>query len=184
MKKSFLAAVFFLCIMVISFSSCKTEHKIAVETNEPIKIEARIDIYLHATSIEDMVSGKAPIPEAETSQDKRGSSLYMIWKDFFGAKEAWAQDIPFKSYTKEIQDALERRKNRYQDIQNFINQGKAEEGSNGYLKPGENLSSDEKKIIKDENADRKFIYEELAKQNSMPLEKVEKAFGKVHSKKS
>ena len=57
MKKKLFSCFLFLTAVFFVMVSCKTEHKVAIETNKPIKIEARIDIYLHAVSIEDMVSG-------------------------------------------------------------------------------------------------------------------------------
>ncbi len=183
MKKKLFSCFLFLTAVFFVMVSCKTEHKVAIETNKPIKIEARIDIYLHAVSIEDMVSGKTSIPEAETPKENRESLLYRAYHILTGIKEAYAEDIPFQTVTQEIRDTLLRRKNRYQQIQDLISAGKAQENTKGYLVLAQNLSDAEKKVIDEENADRKFIYQELASQNNLTLTKVEQAFAKVHNKK-
>jgi len=180
MKKSTLFPVLLL-IMISMFliPACKTEHKIAVETPKPIKIEARIDIYLHATSIEDMVSGKTPIPEVDVPASERESLLFRI----FSINEACADEISFKSMTKEVQGIIVRRKDRFNAITSLINEGKAKEDDKGYLTPLSGLTDGESKLIEEENKDRKGLYKELAKQNDLPLEKVEKAFAKAHDGK-
>ncbi|MCK5707606.1 MAG: DUF1318 domain-containing protein [Candidatus Aureabacteria bacterium] len=170
-----------LLVSLFFISACKTEHKIAVETPKPIKIEARIDIYLHAASIEDMVSGKAPIPKTQTPDDKE-SFLNKIIKDVFFIKEATAEEISFKNMTKDMQELILRRKNRFSAIRTLIDQGKLKEGTNGYLIKTGDLADDEKKLMDEENNDRKSLYKELAKQNNLSLEKVEKAFAKAHDK--
>lgn len=180
MKKSNLFPVLLLAVIsMFLIPACKTEHKIAVETPKPIKIEARIDIYLHAASIEDMVSGKTPIPEADAPSSERESLLRRI----FFIKEACADEISFKKMTKEIKDIIVRRKERFDAITSLIGKGKAKENEKGYLTPLSGLTDGESKLIEEENQDRKGLYEELAKQNGLPLEKVEKAFAKAHDGK-
>ncbi len=183
MNRGKFLTVIFALYFVFFFSSCKTEHNVAVDVNKPIKIEARIDIYLHAETIEDMVSGKKPIPEAEDDKGKNESFLHRYIDFFFGVKEAYGAEIPFKKFTKEIRSAIERRKNRFSKIEKLKNSGKIKEGDNGYLVIIGKLNDDEKKLVKDENNDRKFIYLQLAKQNNLKLSEVEKAFGKIHKKK-
>lgn len=172
-------ALFGTVIFLFFISACKTEHKIEVETNKPIKIEARIDIYLHAESIEDMVSGKAPVPEADGSNNKE-SSLFRIL--FCLEKEAYAEGVPIKDFTESIRQIVLQRKDRFSQIEALINKGKVKEGAKAYLIGDKDLSPKQQKLIDDENADRKALYKELAKQNGLSLKEVEKAFAKIHEK--
>jgi uncharacterized protein YdbL (DUF1318 family) len=183
MKKIYFVFIMFSAFVLFFHFGCKTEHKVAIETPKPIKIEARIDIYVHAETIEDMVKGKVPIPEAQPEAKKPQSSLHILrWvSSFLGASEAYAQEIPFKTITDDIRKALQRRKERYAQIESLVSQNKASEGPSGYLVPGSGLSNDEQSLISQENNDRKFIYSELAGQNGISLGEVEKAFAKVHN---
>jgi len=160
---------------------CQTQHKIDVAVNKPIKVEARIDIYLHANTIENMVKGNVPLPEVNEKSEYRQS----FWRvpNLWGIKKAYAEEIPFKSITPEIRVALENRKNRYSKIQTLIDRSCVKEGPSGYLVSTGPLSQGEAVLLSQENKDRKFIYEELAEQNNLSLAEVEKAFAKVHAGK-
>ena len=113
-RKYFYEMIFVFAVMTAVLISCKTEHNVAVETPEPIKIEARIDIYLHAESIEDMVSGKAPVPEAKESDKNRESLLKRIMITL--EKEAFAHIITTDSMANTI-EIYKRKQKLFEDTQ-------------------------------------------------------------------
>jgi len=173
----------FVFMFIFMFASCKTQHNVSVDVNKPIKIEARVDIYLHAETIEDMVSGKEPIPDTPSKDNEKQSFLMNILRNTIEENCIWAAPIPFKNFTEEIKNTIIRRKNRFKKIKNLISSGKIKEGKKGYLVVVGKLDKKEKKLVEEENKDREYLYKELAKQNNMKLEEVEKAFGKVHTEK-
>jgi uncharacterized protein YdbL (DUF1318 family) len=181
MKYAGSAKLLVLLIVAVFFvPACKTEHKVAVETPQPIKIEARVDIYLHAESIEDMVKGKAPIPEAQSSEKPKESMLNRILNGLSPEKEAFAQEPAIKNFTDQIRAIVLRRKDRYPQIEQLIGQGKVKEGPKGYLVVTGGLGGGEQGLVDAENQDRRQLYTEIASQNGLTLQQVEEAFGRVH----
>lgn len=133
----------------------KTEHKITAH----ITIDVR-QIKEAASNIEDMVS--------KTPKTKPNSRL------FFGTLEAYAQTTQLKYLTPEIEEAIERRKSRYPQIEELLNEGAIGENNLGLLErrgKSDILSEEElEDIVSEENGDRMFIYESILRQNNLPQE--------------
>lgn len=168
-KKLLILVVLFL---VIGFGCyMKTEHKITAH----ITIDVR-QIKEAASNIEDMVSES---PKKETPKTKPNSRL------FFTPKEAFAQTTQLKYLTEEIKEAIERRKLRYSQIEELLNEGSIGEDNQGRLQIRQKsniISSEElKKIVSEENDDRMFIYQSILEQNNLPKEAlgdIQRAFAK------
>lgn len=173
---NFISFIIFASLFMCN-GGCKTQHKLDIDVNKPIKVEARIDIFVHAATIEDMVKGKIPIPEVQKPPQPQ---LHSFLTSFLEVKKAYAKELPFKEVNKEIRDALAKRKERYPKIKSFLSKGKVKEGMSGYLEIVSNLNKQEQKLVKEENKDRRFIYIELSKQHNISLKEVEKTFGAVH----
>lgn len=149
----------------------KTEHKITAH----ITIDVR-QIKEAASDIEDMVSGE---PKKGVPKTKPKSRL------FFSPKEAYAQTTQIKYLTPEIKEAIEKRKSRYPQIEELLNEGAIGENNQGLLEIREKsdiLASEElKNIISEENNDRMFIYQSILEQNNLPqevLRDIQRAFAK------
>jgi len=69
-------------------------------------------------------------------------------------------------------------------IEKLKKAGKVGETNRGYLKARVKLSPKEQALVKQENADRKFVYQYLAKRAGVPVEKVEKARAEQIRKRS
>lgn len=131
----------------------KTEHKITAH----ITIDVR-QIKEVASDIEDMVSDE---------KKKSNSKSFLI-------SEAYAQTTQIKYLTPEIKSAIERRKSRYSQIEELLDEGSLGEGNLGLLeiRGRSKIVSDEelKDIVSEENNDRMFIYTSILEQNNLPKE--------------
>ncbi|MFH1339207.1 MAG: DUF1318 domain-containing protein [Candidatus Omnitrophota bacterium] len=166
---------YFLAIVLLALSSgcyVKTEHKITAH----ITIDVR-QIKEAASSIEDMVSG-APVKK-EAPQTKPNSRLWVL------PREAYAQGAQLKYLTDEIKLAIEKRKARYSQIEQLLNEGSVGENNQGILeiRSSSQLLSDKelKNIVSEENNDRLFIYRSILEQNNLPremLKDIQAAFAK------
>ncbi|MBN2483186.1 MAG: DUF1318 domain-containing protein [Candidatus Omnitrophica bacterium] len=136
--------------------------RVNVETAKPLKVDInmRLDVYQHVVkdidSIEDQVYG---------NQEKKMNFL-MSWD------EAYAAD-----FSQDVQQAIERRKNRIDLIEEYFQNGYVGENRNGELTiidPGlpEDLKAQILPVIGKENEDRVIIYQATARKNNVPLSDV------------
>lgn len=152
-----------VCLFLVVGWGCymKTEHKITAH----ITIDVR-QIKEAASSIEDMVSGSPS--KKEPSKAKPNSRLW------FSPQEAYAQTAQLKYLTDEIKEAIERRKSRYPQIEELLNEGSVGENNQGLLEirqKSQVLSDKElKNLVSEENNDRMFIYRSIQEQNNLPKE--------------
>ena len=79
-----------------------------------------------------------------------------------------------ESIPEELRQIKERMKKRLPLIEKLKKAGKVGENNRGYLHPMVKLSKKELELVKQENADRKYVYTYLAKKVHVPVEKVEK----------
>lgn len=166
---------YFLATVLLALSlGCyvKTEHKITAH----ITIDVR-QIKEAASSIEDMVSGEPA--KKEVPQTKPDSRLWFL------PREAYAQGAQLKYLTDEIKLAIEKRKARYSQIEQLLNEGSVGENNQGILeiRSSSQLLSDKelKNIVSEENNDRLFIYRSILEQNNLPgemLKDIQAAFAK------
>ena len=152
-----------VCLFLMFGLGCymKTEHKITAH----ITIDVR-QMKEAASSIEDMVSGSPP--QKEPSRAKPNSRLW------FSPSEAYAQTTQLKYLTEEIKEAIERRKSRYPQIEELLDEGSIGENNQGLLEIRQKtqIFSDKelKNIVSEENNDRMFIYRSIQEQNNLPKE--------------
>lgn len=73
-----------------------------------------------------------------------------------------------------MSDARERRKARRAQVEQLVQAGTVEEGSDGYLVARGALDAAKAALMKAENADRKIGYEAIAKANGKTVEEVAK----------
>lgn len=169
--RPFAVAILVICLVFVA--AC-TRHRVELEANEPIviRVEARVDIYNHAAEIEDMVSGKQPIKLPDSGGDQ----------------SFWLPD-PFAScaYAAEensLKRAVARRKARYSQVQELMRKGIVGEDTKGGLSFRALATEGQKKLVREENDDRRIIYRETARQKKASLAEVERAFVEVHRKKA
>jgi len=109
----------------------------------------------------------------------------------FGMPAAHAQDekIDLKTTNPIIRKIKEQRAARAKQINQFLSNGSVGEGNDGYLKEGPKIDALDlmqlakvRQILKAENDDRKALYNEFAKINDLPVEKVAKTFADSNQK--
>jgi uncharacterized protein YdbL (DUF1318 family) len=136
--------------------------RVNVETAKPLKLDInmRLDVYQHVVkdinSIEDQVYG---------DQEKKMNFL-ISWD------EAYAAD-----YSESVQQAIQRRKNRVEMIDEYFQKGYVGENRNGELEVissglPETLKAQVSEAIRKENEDRVIIYQATAQKNNVPLSDV------------
>jgi len=153
-----------------------------------------------ATKIEDMVRTPNGAPSApEREEPKRGSEIkgtFVAGLSSLFAGEAFAQGrevdvVPdLKVQTPEILRAIESRRNRFPQIQQWMTRGCLGENNQGLLeaRPGQGCDDGAVgRLTADENRDRIYIYETLRQQNNMPpgdIERIKRGFAKVNREKA
>jgi len=156
------------------------------DPDKPIKIEAHITVDIRqlkdtAVDIEDMVSGDKPAPQASLR-----SVPEFIFSVFDIDNACAAGSMSLKFSTPETDRAINARRNRFGDLQNYKNQGLVGEGNKGYvvqLGGGGNV----KALVDTENNDRSIIYHAIVEQNGMAssdIAIVQKTFAEVQREKA
>lgn len=74
-----------------------------------------------------------------------------------------------------LQEVRDRMKANLRAIERLKKAGKVGENNKGYLEARTSLTPQEKALVKQENADRKFVYEYLARRAGVSVEEVQKA---------
>ncbi len=139
---------------------------VAGDPERPIKIEAHITIDVRqvketARSIEDMVSGQAPVPS-----QKPQSFLRESWQSV-----AWAEPPELKYVTPEVQKAIDARRDRFESLKLAKAQGWVGEDREGHvavLGGGAEVPS----LVEAENRDRETIYRTIVEQNALEPEAI------------
>ncbi len=98
---------------------------------------------------------------------------------------ALSGEYDIKTMTKEVQSALESRRDRYNILKDYKTKGIIGENNKGYvqvLKDQAGVGD----VVKNENADRKIIYQTIAEQNNLQgqLSVIEEVFAQVQSDKA
>ncbi|MEA1928230.1 MAG: YdbL family protein [Candidatus Auribacterota bacterium] len=182
MKKRYLAlVVIFIASCFIGFPAC-TKHEISLKSPDPIviKLEARLDIYNHASEIEDMVSGDQPVKEIEeVTEEDTDENLDGSWlKKFQFCSSAWAEPIQPENA------AIKSRKARYPRIEELKARGLLGENHQGYLDPRGQISPEVKNLLQAENQDRRIIYQSLAEKQKAGIRQIEASFAQVQRDRS
>ncbi len=134
--------------------------KVNVETKEPLKVDInmRIDVYQHvakdAESINDQIYG---------SSEKKVNAL-------FNLNEAYAADA------NDSGAAIERRKSRASQIEDYFNKGYIGENREALLEARSGAPADAESLVSGENADRKIIYQQIADKNGVDVSETQKVF--------
>lgn len=175
-ERSVLWVAVVACVVgVVGSSSCRAT--VAGDPDRPIKIEAHITLDVRqvkeaATSIEDQVSGGAPA--------QKTSAL-----DFLEAR-AWAAEPELKLITPEVQEAINARRARYDQLKGLKAQGIIGENNEGHVVVMGGDSAAEE-LVKAENNDREVIYKAIVEQNKMgrdAISTVRATFGEVQREKA
>ncbi|MCA9401113.1 MAG: DUF1318 domain-containing protein [Candidatus Omnitrophica bacterium] len=96
-----------------------------------------------------------------------------------------AAQYDLKQMTPQVKSALEGRKGRYEQLKQFKKEGLIGENNKGYVQlMKEDAQAD--KIVRQENNDRKQIYETIAEQNGLKgaIGTIEKVFAAVQRDKA
>ncbi len=104
------------------------------------------------------------------------------------ARVSFAQDSQYsiKTMTPQIKQALENRRDRFDELEDWKAKGVIGENNNGYVALLQDNAEAERLAI-EENADRKIIYEAIVEQNNLgpdSLNIVEKVFARVQREKA
>ena len=153
---------------------------VAGDPDRPIRIEAHITLDVRqvkeaANSIEDMVSGKKPVPPKKSS--RLGEWL---------VGSAWAESPQLKTMTPEIQKLVDSRKERFDALKSAKTQGWIGEDNRGYVAPlggGPEIPA----LVGAENQDRETIYRAIVAQNGLPadaIQTVESGFAQVQRERA
>lgn len=156
-------AVLCLCVVL----GCA---KVDLQTSKPIKVDIsmRVDVYQHVSkevdSIEDQIYG---------DQQKKLNFL-------FGSQLAYAQE-----YDAALSDAIQGRKNRLGEIEDYFRKGYVGENKEAYLqmrseKVPQDLQGKVQAVVHEENGARKAIYQATAKKNGVDVSQTEKIFFQDH----
>ena len=138
---------------------------------EPIKVDItmRLDIYQHVQkdidTIENMISGEKKNPEKIKNESRILSFLGI----------AFAEE---EFLTSEVEEAISRRRERWEELNRFKREGIIGENRFGLLEI-RNLEKTDKNIdnlVRDENNDRMLIYKSIAKKNNVSVEEVQKLY--------
>ena len=90
-----------------------------------------------------------------------------------------------KKMTPEVKQALENRRDRFDNLKALQSSGKIGENNRGYVQV---LAQDDslQAVVKAENEDRSIIYETIAEQNGLEdvIETIEKVFAQVQREKA
>jgi uncharacterized protein YdbL (DUF1318 family) len=176
MKKIFFMLAFFISTASLFLLGCymKTEHKIEAH----ITIDIR-ELKETATQIEDMVRAKKA----------KGQSLFILpWK-----VDAAYAEMQIKFMTPDVEKAITNRGARLDRLEELMKKGCIGENNSGYVeyRPCPDCEKDAaligeaKKNIKDENIDRRTIYQTIVEQNNLGADKlcvVEKVFSETQRK--
>ena len=159
---------------LLGLAACRAT--VAGDPDRPIKIEAHITVDIRqvkeaATSIEDQVSGGAP---AKTSA-----------LDFLEAR-AWADEPELKVVTPAVQEAINARRSRYDQLKALKAQGVLGENNEGHVAvlTGD---ADAEKLAAEENNDREVIYKAIVEQNKLgrdAITTIRTTFGEVQREKA
>jgi uncharacterized protein YdbL (DUF1318 family) len=96
-----------------------------------------------------------------------------------------AQNYDIKQMTPEVEQALNSRKARYEELQSLKSQGLVGEDSQGFVQSMSGASSGA--IVASENRDRKIIYQAIVDQNNLGaggMAQVKLVFGDVQREKA
>ena len=182
-------------LMILAFVGAVACVPVTVNVNFPQqKIEGA------ASKVEDMVRSPSTAPPPPDQQEpKKGSGLERSFAAGLSAllvREAVAQSrdvevVPdLKVQTPEILRAIDSRRNRFPQIQQWVQKGCVGENNQGLLeaRPGQGCDDGAVgRLTSDENRDRMFIYETLRQQNSMPpadIDRIKRGFAKVNREKA
>jgi len=176
--------VILLTLFFLSGMGCRAT--VAGDPERPIKIEAHITIDLRqvketATSIEDMVSGKAQ-PQRQKSSFFGEGNLRGDW----AVRSAWAEAPQLKYTTPEVQQAIDSRKDRYGQLKAYKVQGVVGEDNQGHV-AALGGRADLQTLMEAENKDRETIYRAIVEQNNLSpdaLSAIRATFAEVQREKS
>ena len=156
-----------------------------------VDVNVRIDVYQHASDVLDYISGESEeVPEIEgEDQPESSSTLEKALDMVLGVKTAHAaENTDAKSY----RALLESMKKRAGKITKYKNDQSVGENHKGLLSVRESskMKSDSKyaeavkKLVNDENRDRKEFYKLDAKMNNKSYDQIATTFAKARRNKA
>ena len=145
--------------------------KVNLQTEKPLKvnINMRVDVYQHVVKDVEAIEGQI------YNQNKK-----INLNGCFFLESVYAQE-----FSSSVEKAIQRRKKRLSDIEEYAKQGVIGEGKNALLvvvakKINSSLKKKVEELISEENKDRLVIYKATAAKNGVSLKNVEKIFFAAH----
>ncbi len=150
--------------------------KLTVGTKDPIQVDInmRVDVYQHV------------VEEAESINEQiYGNDKFQKFNHLFFE----LQNVYAASLSLQIEEAIEKRKQRAELVKEYMKRGYIGENKNALLEVlednvSEELKSKVKEITEKENKDRLIIYEAVAEKNDVSRASVEKIFLKQDYKRA
>jgi len=97
-----------------------------------------------------------------------------------------ADGYVLKKITPEVQQALDGRRDRYDELEKLKSQGTVGEGKDGFV-VNLNGNGNASELVATENKDRKVVYETILKQNKLPVSEyatIQKVFAETKRAKA
>lgn len=151
-----------------------------------IDVNVRIDVYQHAVSALDYISGESDtLPDTESDTESQPDSMLRdLFDSVLGVKTVYAAEVSDQQQLKKLLDSM---KKRYPQAQQYKKAGSVGENHKGLLsvRDSEKMKSDPayaqkvKKLVEEENRDRKQLYLLDAKIKNTPYEKIAELYAKL-----
>lgn len=142
---------------------------VSIDSQKPIKLDVtmRLDIYQHVSQDADAIEGMISAPSGVQRQSWIG----------IGEMVAFAQEAG--EYPQDVSEAIQRRKERRQELLDLEMERVLGESADGYVKvvPGKSVDGEASRLMSQENADRAKIYGFVAAKNGATSVDTAKVFG-------
>lgn len=148
-----------LVVLLVLMLGCA---RVKLETSKPIKVDInlRVDVYQHVVKDVDTIAD-----EIYGSQGKKMNAIFSL-------EEVYAAD-----FSEEATQAISRRKERLDKIDEYFSKGYIGEERNALLViRDQTVASQIESTINEENKDRQLIYKATAEKNQAEASEVAKVF--------
>ncbi len=185
MRKNTLFVAALLVLAVVFALSCtiKQEKPFAVV----VDVNVRIDVYQHASDVLDYIHGESEtLPEIKP---KSSSLLDGALDILFGVRTASAAENPDLQKYRELIESMKKRAGKVLQYKNDQSVGENHKGllsvrESNKMKSDPKYAEAGKKLVNDENRDRKQFYELSAKMHNKSYDEIAKTFAKARRDKS
>ena len=161
-----------LSLVMFVFLGCA---RVSIDSKQPIKVDVtmRLDIYQHVNKDVDSIENLINSPASVKSKDAALKTSFVI----LGVESAYAEDQE-GNFPPDVQQAIDSRKNRRDTLAALEAQGVIGEKFNGLVELKGSGGDSAASLVAEENADRKKIYEFVAKKNGASFDETSKIWAR------